>query len=99
MEKKVILKTIINIKYSLIFCLFIYSQNIYAQELDKDFLNSLPEDIRNDVLENVSNANSEGDVKSSKTYNSFDSRSKISDYELHSNEQKLRKFGDRFFFK
>lgn len=97
MEKKVILKTIINIKYSLIFCLFIYSQNIYAQELDKDFLNSLPDDIRNDVLENVSNANSEGDVKSSKTYNSFDSRSKISDHELHSNEQELRKFGDRFF--
>ena len=81
-KKIVILKTIVNINYSLIFCLLIYSQNIYLQELDKDFLNSLPEDIKSDVLKNASNANRESDIKSSKTYNSFDSRSETNDHEI-----------------
>lgn len=97
MKKIVILKTIVNINYSLIFCLLIYSQNIYSQELDKDFLNSLPEDIKSDVLKNASNANRESDIKSSKTYNSFDSRSETNDHEIYNKDKDLRKFGDRFF--
>ena len=56
MKKAFIKLNIILLSVTLIFPLISY---IDAQELNEDFLNSLPEDIKIDVISNIENTNSE----------------------------------------
>ena len=90
MKKAFIKLNIILLSVTLIFPLISY---IDAQELDEDFLNSLPEDIKIDVISNIENTNSE--LSQTKQYDSFSSS-----VEKQFNEEEvdaLSRFGDEYF--
>ena len=61
-------------KYPLIFFtfIFIYSHGIFAQNFDEDFINSLPDNIKDDVLVNIQNSSAE--LQATKDYSAFNSR-------------------------
>lgn len=82
-----------NILFQLILALFIPSYLTAQQLIDEDFINSLPEEIKNDL---VNNYNSKQDPESVKKYESFSSKI-ISSSELSSLSSNLKKFGDDFF--
>ena len=90
MKKAFIKLNIILLSVTLIFPLIYY---IDAQELNEDFLNSLPEDIKIDVISNIENTNSE--LSQTKQYDSFSSS-----VEKQFNEEEvdaLSRFGDEYF--
>ena len=90
MKKAFIKLNIILLSVTLIFPLISY---IDAQELNEDFLNSLPEDIKIDVISNIENTNSE--LSQTKQYDSFSSS-----VEKQFNEEEvdaLSRFGDEYF--
>ena len=87
MKKAFIKLNILLLSVTLIFPLISY---IDAQELNEDFLNSLPEDIKIDVISNIENTNSE--LSQTKQYDSFSSS-----VEKQFNEEEvdaLSRFGD-----
>ena len=64
-----------------------------SQELDQDFINSLPDSIKQDVLNEISNNVSKIDVDE-KNYSSFDSNISLNDYEEINNDfSNLKVFG------
>ncbi len=70
---------------------------VSSQELDQDFINSLPDSIKQDVLNQISNNVSKGDVDN-KNYSSFDSNISLNDYEeINSDYSNLKVFGTSFF--
>ena len=70
---------------------FFYVGISYSQELNKDFINSLPENIKSEVLDNRSSQN-DTDLKD---YDSF--TSDVNFEELENDSNKLTKFGSSFF--
>jgi len=82
-------------KYPLIFFtfIFIYSHGIFAQNFDEDFINSLPDNIKDDVLVNIQNSSAE--LQATKDYSAFNSR--IIKENTSDIDSSLPKFGDKFF--
>ena len=90
---------ILRFKKVTLFVLIVLVNNTFvsSQELDQDFINSLPNSIRQDVLNQISNNVSKGDVDN-KNYSSFDSNISIDDYEeINSDFSNLKVFGTSFF--
>lgn len=81
--------------FSIIFLMA--SSNIFAQDLDEDFLNSLPEDIRSEVISNIESSQG-SEIVQTKDYESFSSSTSVNK-EQNSDEMKLQKFGESFFNK
>ena len=81
--------------FSIIFLMA--SLNIFAQDLDEDFLNSLPEDIRSEVMSNIESSQG-SEIVQTKDYESFSSSTSVNK-EQNSDEMKLQKFGESFFNK
>ncbi|MBT61505.1 MAG: hypothetical protein CMA63_08170 [Euryarchaeota archaeon] len=80
--------------YSFTIFLFLLTLQLgVAQELDENFLNSLPEQIKNDVISNMESSSSK--INQTKEYDSFSS-GVTKDF---NNEQieLLQRFGDEFF--
>ena len=73
--------------------LFLSFFSIQAQELDDEFLASLPENIKDDIISNLE----EDDIviKQSKNYQSFDSS--IPKEVEEESVKKLKRFGDEYF--
>ena len=73
-------------KYILIISIFIFSiPTIYAQELSEDFLKTLPEGIKDDVLNRVSEQSKNTDP----IYNSIETQTKIEKKELEDLKNRL----------
>ena len=90
---------ILRFKKVTLFVLIVLVNNTFvsSQELDQDFINSLPNSIKQDVLNQISNNVSKGDVDN-KNYSSFDSNISIDDYEeINSDFSNLKVFGTSFF--
>ncbi len=85
------------IKVTLICTILFLNQDILLQELDKEFLDSLPEEIRSEVISNVESAQT-GEVVQTKDYESFSSS-----VDMQQNPEKdslsLERFGESFFNK
>ncbi len=77
----------------LLFQLPFLNTSIYAQELDEEFLNSLPETVRSDILSNIEN--SKNDISQTKEYDSFSSMVSKDVDELSIDS--LKRYGDEFF--
>lgn len=79
------------------FTLFIFmlistnGQLVFAQSLDKDFIESLPDNIRGDVLQSIQK--SSVGLQPTKNYNAFNSKITKNDI----SDEGLPKFGDKFF--
>lgn len=90
---------ILRFKKVTLFFLIVLVNNAFvsSQELDQDFINSLPDSIKQDVLNQISNNVSKGDVDN-KNYSSFDSNIPLNDYEEINNDfSNLKVFGTSFF--
>ena len=73
------------------------NQEILSQELDKEFLDSLPEEIRSEVISNVESAQT-GEIAQTKDYESFSSSVDVK--QSPDNESlSLERFGESFFNK
>lgn len=80
--------------YSLsIFLFLLILQPGVAQELDENFLNSLPDNIKNDVISNMQSSNSE--INQTKEYDSFSSG--VTKDLNNEQIELLQRFGDEFF--
>lgn len=82
-------------KYTLIIFTFIIinAQIVFSQNLDEDFINSLPDNIRDDVVGSIQKPS--GVLQPTKEYGSFDSKiTKINSSDI---DKGLHKFGDKFF--
>jgi hypothetical protein len=82
-------------KYTLIIFTFIIinAQIVFSQNLDEDFINSLPDNIRDDVVGSIQKPS--GVLQPTKDYSSFDSKiTKINSSDI---DKGLHKFGDKFF--
>ena len=55
------------------FAIILFSQVLLSQELNQDFINSLPSNIKEDVIASISQDDL-GSPKSNKNYTSFDSK-------------------------
>lgn len=78
--------------YFLLFFIFCNSSILFAQELDQNFLDSLPAEVKGDVLDSISNR-SKSSPSSAKDYDSFNSKLKLNEENLNV----LKRFGDDFF--
>ncbi len=90
---------ILRFKKITLFFLIVLVSNAFvsSQELDQDFINSLPDSIKQDVLNEISNNVSKIDVDE-KNYSSFDSNISLNDYEEINNDfSNLKVFGSSFF--
>lgn len=76
-----------------IFLFLLILQPGVAQELDENFLNSLPENIKNDVISNMQSSNSE--INQTKEYDSFSSG--VTKDPNNEQIELLQRFGDEFF--
>ena len=76
-----------------IFLFLLILQPGVAQELDENFLNSLPDNIKNDVISNMQSSNSE--INQTKEYDSFSSG--VTKDLNNEQIQLLQRFGDEFF--
>jgi len=84
-------------KYVLVTFAFFTFIDLSSQELDQDFINSLPESIKQDVLENI-NTGSSNVPQSQKDYDSFSTNLNKNDQNMADSEELfLKKFGDEFF--
>tara|TARA_B100001115_G_scaffold173840_1_gene158317 strand:+ start:652 stop:2430 length:1779 start_codon:yes stop_codon:yes gene_type:complete len=84
-------------KYALVTFAFFTFIDLSSQELDQDFINSLPESIKQDVLENI-NTGSSNVLQSQKDYDSFSTNFNKNDQNMADSEELfLKKFGDEFF--
>ena len=70
--------------------------NLNSQSLDPSFLDSLPSDIRSDLLESISQA-PENAPESTKEYDAFNSRIDNKKNNKAPLEGSLKKFGSNFF--
>ena len=89
---------ILRFKKITLFFLIVLVNNAFvsSQELDQDFINSLPDSIKQDVLNEISNNVSKIDVEE-KNYSSFDSNISLNDYEEINNDfSNLKVFGTSF---
>lgn len=85
------------IKVTLICLILFLNQEILSQELDKEFLDSLPEEIRSEVISNVESAQT-GEIAQTKDYESFSSSVDVK--QNPDNESlSLERFGESFFNK
>ena len=75
---------------SIFFTFFIVSSD--SQELSEEFLSSLPEDIKNDVLLSVKQGSNK--VSQSKEYDAFSTSIKK---DLDNSLATIKRFGDEFF--
>ena len=99
--KNLMHKFLIDVKFQSIFnqmftkfpliVLILISQIIYSQELNEQFLKSLPENIRNDLISTASNEYN--DIEQTKDYKSFDSKIE----KTLENFSGIQRFGDEFF--
>ena len=78
--------------YFLLFFIFCNSSILSAQELDQNFLDSLPAEVKGDILDSISNK-SKSSPSSAKDYDSFNSKLKLNEENLNV----LKRFGDDFF--
>ena len=76
------------------FAIIFFSQVLLSQELNQDFINSLPSNIKEDVIASISQDDL-GSPKSNKNYTSFDS--KVAQDINQSSSSDLKRFGDIFF--
>lgn len=76
-----------------IFLFLLILQPGVAQELDENFLNSLPDNIKNDVISNMQSSNSE--INQTKEYDSFSSG--VTKDPNNEQIELLQRFGDEFF--
>ena len=76
------------------FAIILFSQVLLSQELNQDFINSLPSNIKEDVIASISQDDL-GSPKSNKNYTSFDS--KVAQDINQSSSSDLKRFGDIFF--
>ena len=76
-----------------IFLFLLILQPGVAQELDENFLNSLPDNIKNDVISNMQSSSSE--INQTKEYDSFSSG--VTKDPNNEQIELLQRFGDEFF--
>jgi protein involved in polysaccharide export with SLBB domain len=76
------------------FFLIAFAIHLNAQSLDENFLNQLPNEIREDVISQIKDSPSNV-LPLSKTYDSFDSKMKKNN--SISAKKNIEKFGDKFF--
>jgi hypothetical protein len=73
------------------------SINLFSQEIDAKFIESIPENIRKDLIQSYQNKQDGADAPSSKEYNSFQSIVEANnDIDSYRN---LERFGNSFFSK
>jgi protein involved in polysaccharide export with SLBB domain len=85
--------------YFKIFIIFSLIFNInfsYSQNVDSEFIESLPEDIKDDFIKNLKNKNGFSEPVDQKDYNAFQSIVPRNNNE-ESSYRKLERFGNRFF--
>ena len=83
--------------YVLVTLAFFTFIDLSSQELDQDFINSLPDSIKQDVLENI-NTGSSNVLQSQKDYDSFSTNLNKKDQNMADSEELfLKRFGDEFF--
>ena len=80
-----------------LFVLILISSNLNSQDLDDDFINSLPDSIKSDVMDEIYNQKGDSQI-SSKDYSSFESIIKLEEeYKINDDFSNLRVFGADFF--
>tara|TARA_B110000046_G_scaffold10415_1_gene10404 strand:+ start:571 stop:2385 length:1815 start_codon:yes stop_codon:yes gene_type:complete len=79
----------------MLLAVFLFSFSLFSQEIDAKFIESIPENIRKDFLENYKDQQEGSGGPSTKDYNSFQSLLEESD--VSEKYRKLERFGNSFF--
>ena len=88
------IKKRLSFKKLTIFSCLCLSLNVISQSLDDEFINSLPADVRDDLLSNINTEDNA--IQQSKDYDSFSSLVPKTD-SLETSDS-LKRFGDEFFY-